>query len=538
MQFLNNLFAGGDQDIQSSVTMALTTLFIVSGIIVGLIWITKRSPSFVSLLLYGVGCLLLCLPISRAVHYAQETESQVNATAVPYNMYAARSRAHSTPLFIAEPGEIYKGDVLLQLSSPESDARLRALDSEMQKLEIEKHIAETSPQPTTGVGTAPNSIDNRLMLLEASEREYSSGIRMLERQRLPLLRDLSRLDLETQSAEIELKQFRDLLSKNFATPAEVTIKEKNVSRLAGDAQSYRAHLQVIDNEIVELKGKLAELKVDKKQKNLTAKNVAVGSGTEDEQDQEQMRLTQLNLINLRINAVQLERDAIKSSLIHRAPCDGVVLWKHPSPESVVPSTPLVVMSPTGESGIMIKTTGPLSTQGPLPAAARFEVIYGGLGNQQSEFTADARLHSKFGLQGQGGADFLLTSMPPASLIQELLTGRPLPVQISLSGGQMGVAQSTAPPAIQMPNDNLQQTPGIEGPGFDIPRIETPGIETARSTAPTGVVPSTELSVMQLTADRFRETARLTEPIEAPPSNGLTVIRLTAGNNQKTAERAE
>lgn len=430
--------------IQSILTAMMALGFLATAAAVGIIWVVKRSPSLISLVMYGTSFLLLCLPIFAISNKPASEKNLIKVVAVPWNITAVRSRADATSVSIAPYGTIKKGEILLQASSPEMDARLRALESRAEQLELDKKLVLSGQywsgrpmlsdtDPITSKAESANR-DKQLSL------QYSADIRSLERQKLPLLRELASIKIDHQRAREDVEQFRDLLSQGFATPAEVSIKENLLKKVESDKLAYKTHLESIEDQISSIQEMVNEIdqSLDIKVTEVEQFEAAL-EGQEDvaESIRAEQESTQASQIDLQLDAIQLEIDSIHSALVQRAPHDGVVLWKHPSPRSAIPGTPLVAMSKAGESGVLLKVSNRDDIES-LPIES------------ETEFSIDV-LHSNYQLKGSNfeakcviyrssqtreataeNCELLLTSTPPATLFQDLMRSDFIPLEILVS----------------------------------------------------------------------------------------------------------
>lgn len=421
--------------IQTILAWLFAVGFISTVLAVGVIWVVKRSPSATSLFMYGMSFLLLSLPIFGLVKEPKQEDTLIRAVAVPWNITAVRSRADTSSVSIAPFGEIKKGEILLQASSPEIDARLRVLESRAQQLELDKRMVQAGVSKTNQFSIAnqvvPMKQEKQLLL------QYSADLRSLERQKLPLLREISSFEIDFRNASDEVENFRELLSNGFATRAEVTIKENILAKLASNKSSYDAQLKSIEDQISSIEVMVSALDEMVDTSSPTAETVAAAREGEENALNElrkEKELTQVAQLDLQLDAIKLEIDSINNTLIHVAPHDGVVLWKHPSPRSAVPGTPLVAMSKAGESGVLLKIIGndvnDLSIDN--DSEISIDVIHSDYQLKGSNFEAKCVVY-RSGIESQDASrcELLLTSHPPATLFQDLMKSDFVPLELVL-----------------------------------------------------------------------------------------------------------
>lgn len=423
--------------IQNALTWVLGVAFIASILIVGIIWVVKRAPSMVSLALYGIAFLLLCLPIFGLTTQTQQQETY-KAVAIPWNITAVRSTSGTTAIEMAPYGDIKKGDILLKASSPELDAELRSLEAQARKLEFDKRLIQANlslpgEKPLMnidGIRQSDPNEENRQLL-----RQYRAELKSLEMQRLPLQREVSRLEIDLQHANEETEQFRTLQSDGFASSAEVRGKEKVAKKLSSDASAYRTHLQTIEDQIVAIQAKIANLDNNE---TLIVKQAVDQSTTSTKahsithQMLNDHKSTKLAQIDLQLEAIRHEISSIESKLIHVAPHDGVVVWQHPSPRSAVPGTPLVAMSKAGESGVLLKVSDAkmkdvLSTG---ISELSIDVVQHDFRSKESKFDAKCVVYQTGSEQDcTGTCELLLTTPAPAVLVHGLLNHDTMPLEL-------------------------------------------------------------------------------------------------------------
>lgn len=152
--------------------------------------------------------------------------------------------------------------------------------------------------------------------------------------------------------------------------------------------------------------------------------------------QEELKATRLAQIDLQLGAIQLEIDSVKSKQIHVAPNDGVVLWKHPSPYSTLPGTPLVAMSQPGQSGVLLKINGDDLEDIKLDPNSEIlvDLTHRGFSTKEASFQAKCVVHDSGSEQTHKGTyEFLVISPLPATLLQELLKSDAVPLEVSFKG---------------------------------------------------------------------------------------------------------
>ncbi|MBD54707.1 MAG: hypothetical protein CMM05_06445 [Rhodopirellula sp.] len=440
------------QIVQSQLQTAMSFLigfaFLASILVVGSIWILKRSPSIVSIVLYGVAFLLLCLPLLGLTTQSNRLTQKFKAIAVPFGITTVRATTGTPSVSIAPFGDIKKGDVLLQASSPEMDARLKVLAAQARKLEFDRRLVAESlalPGQEQLFGYERSEEQDFENQIEQRARQHRADIQSLERLRHPLLREISRLDIELQHANEDAEQFSSLFSRGLASTAEVNRKEKALEKVVGEMTSYKEHLQSIDDQIKSIKTELlAPMNVstlkeagytiagNEDKKTLTAKS----NSTARAQMQEDLKATRIAQIDLQLGAIELEIDSVMSKQIHVAPNDGVVLWKHPSPYSTLPGTPLVAMSQPGQSGVLLKINGD-DLEG-LKFEPNSEILvdltHRGFSTKDTSFQAKCVVHDSGSEQTDSGTCELLVISPlPATLVQSLLKSDAVPLEVSFKG---------------------------------------------------------------------------------------------------------
>lgn len=437
---MNTLSLIGQVDqsqIQNALSWVLGVAFIASILIVGIIWVAKRAPSMVSLALYGIAFLLLCLPIFGLTTQTQQKETY-KAVAIPWNITAVRSTAGTKSIEMAPYGEIKKGDMLLKASSPELDAKRRSLESQARKLEFDKRLIEANlalpgEKPILDIDgmheSAPDEGNRRLL------RQYRAELQSLELQGLPLKREIARLEIDLQHANEECEQFRRLQSDGFASSAEVRGKEKVALKVNTDASAYRTHLKSIEVQSAAIQEKIEALDNDETLIASTDDAQSASATAHRSTTHQVMRdhkTTKLAQIDLQLEAIRHEIASIESKLIHVAPHDGVVVWQHPSPRSAVPGTPLVAMSKAGESGVLLKVCDEkmrnVINQG--DSELSIDVVQHDFRSKESKFDAKCVVYQTGSEQDcTGTCELLLTTPAPAVLVHSLLTHDSMPLEV-------------------------------------------------------------------------------------------------------------
>ena len=438
----------GQPQLQTAISFLIGLAFLASILVVGSIWVLKRSPSVVSILLYGLAFLLLCLPMLGLATQTQERTRKFKAVAIPFEITAVRAIEGTKSVSIAPFGDINEGDMLLEASSPMMDAQLQNLMSKKSKLEFDRQlVAEDLPLPGQGqLFSFGRSEEEELEELKRQrERQYLADIQVLERLRLPILREISRLKVELKHATEDAEQFNSLLTRGLASSAEYKRKQKALEKISVEMTSYQAQLASIDDQLTAMKSEISFPKTASVLDNdaSTVANIerkmhfiVKDSETAKRSMAEDLKATRLEQIDLQLKAVEIEIDSVRGKQGFVAPHDGVVVWKHPSPDSTLPGTPLVAMSRPGRSGVLLKVNVDdlENLQIDTNSEISIEIIDQGYPTKESRFQAKCIAHNYDSEHKHSGICELLVISPlPATLFQRLLNSDVVPLEVVFKG---------------------------------------------------------------------------------------------------------
>ncbi len=438
----------GQPQLQTAISFLIGLAFLASILVVGSIWVLKRSPSVVSIMLYGLAFLLLCLPMLGLATQTQERTRKFKAVAIPFEITAVRAIEGTKSVSIAPLGDINEGDILLEASSPLMDAQLENLRSQKCKLEFDRRLVVENlllPGQEQLFDFQRSEEEELEEQYEQRQRRYRADIQSLERLRLPILREISRLTVELKHANEDADQFNSLLSRGLASPAEYKRKEKALEKISVEMSSYQAQLKAIDKEVTAIESNLSFTKtasVLDDDTSTVANNeskmhfIAKPSENARQRMAEDLKATRLEQIDLQLKAVELEVDSVRSKQGFVAPHDGVVVWKHPSPDSTLPGTPLVAMSRPGRSGVLLKVNVDdlENLQIDTNSEISIEIIDRGYPTKESRFQAKCIAHNCDSQHTHSGICELLVISPlPATLFQRLLNSDVVPLEVVFKG---------------------------------------------------------------------------------------------------------
>ena len=438
----------GQQQLQTGISFLIGLAFLASILVVGSIWVLKRSPSVVSIMLYGLAFLLLSLPMLGLATQIQEQTRRYKAVAIPFEVTAVRASGGTKSMAIAPLGEIKEGGMLLEASSPLMEAQLQNLMSQKSKLEFDRQLV-TENLPLPGQGQLFNfertEEDELQELARQRQRQYLADIQVLERQRLPILREISRLEIELKHATEDVEQFNSLRSRGLASTAECKRKEKALEKISVEMTSYEAQLRSIEEQLTAMKSKISFPKTASVLDNdgSTVANIekkmhfiVKDSATARRRMAEELKLTRLRQIDMQLKAVELEIDSVKSKQGYVAPHDGVVTWKHPSPDSTLPGTPLVAMTQPGNSGVLLKVSVDNldDLQIDKNSEISVEIIDQGYPAKETRFQVKCIAHNCDSQHTHAGTCELLVISPvPATLFQRLFNSEVVPLEVVFNG---------------------------------------------------------------------------------------------------------
>jgi hypothetical protein len=336
--------------------------------------------------LYGVGgaavaSSLLTAMAGIAVQLVLNREGLLRAN----DLYTVRARQEWPVKSIAEEEEVSAGAPLVWFHSPDREADLQSLRLKLDTIDLQQNQLDTTPleldrelirQLTETIGEARYRQANQ----HDFQMESSRVLRELAREELTRRDSLLQLREQIRSLRIELKQanyessrqqqrvarasalkkqsaisqdeYDEIVSEAQIAAEEVTRRETRFNELVaahqelgnllenlvevmhGQSQTYGLQLESLEGELA-----LLESRREAFENQLDADRVRAA----------RHRQAQGKQLEIEVLQTQAALDAIERSLCITAPHAGRILWHHPSPNTVKPGDPLVVL--TQEDGV-------------------------------------------------------------------------------------------------------------------------------------------------------------------------------------------
>ncbi len=300
-------------------------------------------------------------------------------------LYTVRARQEWPVKSIADEERVSAGALLVRFHSPDREANLQSLRLKLDTIELQQNQLDATPleldrelirQLTDTIGEARYRQTNQHDL----QMESSRVLRELAREKLARRDSLLQLREQIRSLRIELKQanyensrqqqrvarasalkeksaisqdeYDEIVSEAQIAGEEVTRHETRFNELVaahqelgnllqdlvevmhGQSQTYALQLESLEEELA-----LLEIRREVFENKLEADRVRAARHRQVQGKQLEMEVLQ----------TKAALDAIERSLCITAPHAGRILWHHPSPNTVKPGDPLVVL--TQEDGV-------------------------------------------------------------------------------------------------------------------------------------------------------------------------------------------
>lgn len=349
-----------------------------------LVWRKRRSPapsgSFIrrwsfSLLLLGI----LGMAITVVVRETVRADGMVGGD----GLYPVRAAQGMQVVELADEGPVKQGDLLARFSSPDALAEIQQAELNLEQLKIDKENLNLMPL------TMPTELVGRFDQAVADRRQHLINLMNLRQSRDTAIRDtthhiiaqrdyLARLENELRTAEGDYRQAvakrvkaleqlakeRELHSRQNFTTIDLKDREKEVASLDAEIAKHQSRQQTIEAQqklcresiaqvekhMIDQPTRLTEEEAETRKELLAAKELCELLDKQlvaEKEKAQQRRQFEVKGLDNKIKQAQVSLQAKQDKVEVKAPHNGEVVYRNPSPGMALNHGPVLVMSPQG-----------------------------------------------------------------------------------------------------------------------------------------------------------------------------------------------
>ncbi len=300
-----------------------------------------------------------------------------------------------------------KGDVVARLESPKAEAKVRELNLRCQRLEMERDALLLDPPQLDPelVRRYQNTVASRHQLRASVDQllpACESVVRQATLERLARLEKSARLDVDIawylgeldrvssrrEHAGRELARAGQLAQRNAVAQSELDSCREQTAQLDAEIANLKQRIENLRKEKSQIDQGLREVdalaqqqqetlrtELDRAREDRAAAEAEdrrlAGELAEDQGRAGELRNRQLDQLRLKIEECRAELAGVEQALIVRAPFDGTVVYRDPSPRSANARQPLFVLG--RQSGFRMRLRLPRAQAASLEKAGEVTI---------------------------------------------------------------------------------------------------------------------------------------------------------------------
>ncbi len=320
---------------------------------------------------------LLAVGIALAVREMDRAEGVLSSD----GLYAVRVPDDEYRVtYLAEGSSVKEGDLVARLESPEAEAKVQELELQCQRLEKQRDALRLEPlgldhelvRHHQNAITAANQLRSSIGQLLP---EHESVVRQAMMERLTRLEKIAKLEVDIgwYEGELaracsdqtyvsrELERVKQLIDHNAVAQSEVDSRRKqecdadtaiaNLKQRIEGQRNEKTQIEQSVEDIAILTSRQQEVllsELDRARTDYTAfesENLALAAKLQgDLARAKSLRQRELEQLDLKMDECRAQLAGVQKTLIVRAPYDGTVVYRDPSPRSAEQRQPLFVLA--------------------------------------------------------------------------------------------------------------------------------------------------------------------------------------------------